>query len=144
MKKILFILSILSGSIGFASAPNTEFIAHRPGAAPIIIGDPWGLQADLKTYALPVYFGYPIRSYRIIGTVIAHGASEPDEFVPRPEAIRSIVSTAKAHDAEAVIMIRLTESDRLATDADGNPWILAKAIAITWRMDGGSTHRPRP
>jgi uncharacterized protein YbjQ (UPF0145 family) len=55
----------------------------------------------------------------------------------RAEAIRSIVAEAKAHYADAVIMLRLTEEERRAGAR------MAKGLAIAWRMDGPPRKKPR-
>ena len=119
--------------------PSTEFIAYHKteGEQPIVIGDSEG-RALLKEYALPVYFGYPTRSYRIVGAVITHGSTRSEEELPRARVLRSIVAAAKLHGAEAVIMLRLTDEDRLKVRPNGEPWIVAKAIAVRWRRPNDS------
>jgi hypothetical protein len=124
-----------------SAIPSTEFVAYHKtaGEQPIILGDALGQRVLLKDYVLPIYFGYPTRSYRILGAVITHGSSHGDESeAPRPVIMRSIAAAAKLHGAEAVIMLRLTAADRLVEDADGRPWIVAKAIAISWRRPNDS------
>jgi hypothetical protein len=130
MKKILSILLIMPAVFASSSfAQKVEFVSYR-GPQRIVLGNG---RVD-RTYVIPVYFGYPTKSYRISGWLISHRADDGQPEVSDAEVLQALTRAGKLHGADAIIMLPTSEKGGwLSAAPPDKAWVLAHAFAITWR-----------
>jgi hypothetical protein len=126
----------VSSAFGGQPLPQgTEWIVWT-GPQEIILGT--SQRRDLRSFIVPVYFGCPTRSYRIIGMVVEHGAIKA-ESEGRTAVVRSLAASAKAHGAEAILIQPLTSEIRAVIQARyPDESFYAFALAVRWRRPNDS------
>jgi hypothetical protein len=128
-------LCVSSAFAGQTLPQGTEWIVWT-GPQQIILGT--SQRPDLKSFAVPVYFGNPVRSYRIIGMVVEHGATKA-EAEGRSGVVQSLASAAKGHGAEAILIQPLTSEIRAVVQANyPDESFYAFALAVRWRRPNDS------
>lgn len=115
--------------------PAVEFAPYR-GAQKIVLGNG---RVD-RTYSIPVYFGYPIRSYHITGWLITHGEADRvrSQETVEAETLRQMARAAKLHGADAVILMPMSDRVRGLKDGFDKPSVFAYGLAITWRKSSAN------
>ena len=127
MKTILLILaSAVLLCVGPVTAGTTEFIA---------LSDPQPVRKTApsspvdRRFALPVYFGWPERAYRVIGYVLVF----KDEKVEptRETALATATAVAQARRADALLIGQVDELER-SMSQNGERSVFMSAAAIQW------------
>lgn len=95
--------ALIAAEVGAATSGTlftTEFIPYRGPQSPDFKGVP---NAVMRAgFVVPVYLGYPDRSYEILGCVCIH--RPPRSKDPRNAAIKSLAAAARLHGADAMLL----------------------------------------
>src|SRR3954465_6256505 len=116
MGKILFALAALLLCVTHSSGQGgAEWTAWNPKGSGRL--GP-GKIVDRATYPLPVFWERPNREYHIVGYIVDHGVNEPSPAFTDDRVVRGIVSAAKIHNADAIIMRPITTRESAAKNSD--------------------------
>ena len=101
----LFALSLAIVLVGCATADFTPYVGAQqtwPTATGAFVRTVGGADGH---YVLPVYFGPPNRSYRVIGYIDAESANLAIWESGKTESLKPAVKAAKQHGADALIIV---------------------------------------
>lgn len=121
MKTLCIILATALLSLCSAHAHSTEWVPTPPLPESAETHSSEVAKVDNR-FALPVYFGWPARSYEVIGIVNVHA---DDKEASREEIIRSAVACAKSRGADAFMAHYVNPN--IPTD------VLFSGFAMKWR-----------
>jgi hypothetical protein len=128
--KTFFAVAILSALCASAFASGNLGTEYRAWTEP---QRPWATEPGARvdsTYSLPVYYGMPERPYIVLGRVFVFCH---ESGVDPAQAVRSAVSAARAHHADAIALHKMTDADRYEISLHPDQRIYMVAAAIKWK-----------